>query len=120
MASSFPHMPAPCSDCPFRKDSLKGWLGSQRMADILAAGSFVCHKHNELQCAGHMIIKGEDNLFIKAAQILDVNLNLKGQRLVFKLQDDCIWHHSHNHDSYVDYTKKLYRKRLEKEDDSSI
>ena len=29
-----PIMQTPCNNCPFRKDSLKGWLGSERMTEI--------------------------------------------------------------------------------------
>jgi hypothetical protein len=39
-----PIIQTPCKDCPFRKDSLKGWLGSEQMTEILEADSFVCHK----------------------------------------------------------------------------
>lgn len=39
----------PCADCPFRKDSLKGWLGEERAQDIADAvtendQTFACHK----------------------------------------------------------------------------
>lgn len=37
----------PCRSCPFRKDVLKGWLGSPRAASIikdLQEKSFSCHK----------------------------------------------------------------------------
>lgn len=58
---NLPNMKAPCVDCPFRKDSLKGWLGGPRMAEILEEDSFVCHKKTDMQCAGHMIMNGEQN-----------------------------------------------------------
>lgn len=39
----------PCKDCPFRKDSLGGWLGRSRAKDIIETlkndGHFLCHKH---------------------------------------------------------------------------
>ena len=41
---NLPYMKSPCADCPFRKDSLKGWLGADRMEEILGQESFVCHK----------------------------------------------------------------------------
>ena len=39
----------PCSNCPFRKDSLKGWLGEARATQIakdviLGDQTFACHK----------------------------------------------------------------------------
>ena len=52
---SLPHVKKPCKDCPFRKDSLQGWLVKERMAKILEQQSFVCHKKHDLQCAGHML-----------------------------------------------------------------
>lgn len=42
-------MTKPCKNCPFRTDSLKGWLGKGRAAEIAFAivqqqGTFPCHK----------------------------------------------------------------------------
>ena len=48
---------------------MQGWLGAERMAEILATDSFVCHKKTDYQCAGHMLIKGGDNAFVSLAQI---------------------------------------------------
>ena len=70
-------MKKPCSQCPFRKDTMKGWLGSDRIAEILKADSFVCHKKTELQCAGHMLLKKQENTFIQIAERLSVNLGLE-------------------------------------------
>lgn len=89
-----PCVKKPCKDCPFRKDTLKGWLGKNRMVEILGSESFVCHKNTNLQCAGHMILKKEDNGFVKLAKRLNDNLELKGQTLVFADQQSCIDHHT--------------------------
>lgn len=42
-------MTKPCKNCPFRTDSLKGWLGKNRAKEIAFAiiqqqGTFPCHK----------------------------------------------------------------------------
>lgn len=88
-----PYVKQPCKDCPFRKDSLKGWLGKERMADIIKAESFVCHKNNELQCAGHMILNQEDNIFVKTTKACRLSLSLKNKELIFDNKEDCIEHH---------------------------
>lgn len=88
-----PNCKHPCKNCPFRKDTLKGWLGAERMREILKAKSFVCHKNHSLQCAGHLIIKKEENTFFQFAQSLDIDLGLKGQDLIFSNEEDCINHH---------------------------
>ncbi|MYM92538.1 hypothetical protein GTP90_01535 [Rugamonas sp. FT81W] len=88
-----PNMKAPCKDCPFRKDSSKGWLGAERMAEILEADSFVCHKRNDRQCAGHMLINGDSNAFVRLAACLRLELNLTGAELVFASKAACIEHH---------------------------
>lgn len=88
-----PNMKAPCRDCPFRKDTLRGWLGGERMTEILAADSFVCHKNTDLQCAGHMLIKGSENAFVRLAAALRLPLNLSGMEKVFASHGDCIDHH---------------------------
>jgi hypothetical protein len=93
-AVKLPNMPAPCEDCPFKKDTLRGWLGRERMTEILAAASFTCHKDNSKQCAGHMLIKGTDNSFVRLAAGFGMALKLKGGEAVFPSEQECIDHHS--------------------------
>jgi hypothetical protein len=93
--SELPYKKKPCNNCPFRKDSLPGWLGEERMREILSTKSFVCHKNTNYQCAGHMIINGEQNDFVKLAARLNVSLNLSGEELVFNDHNHCIEHHKH-------------------------
>lgn len=89
-----PNVKQPCTNCPFRKDSLKGWLGRDRMTEILDSNSFVCHKNNNLQCAGHMLINGDNNDFVQIASRLKVETGLTGRILVFDSREECISHHS--------------------------
>ena len=94
MATKLPHIKKPCRDCPFRKDTLRGWLGEARMREILAEDSFVCHKKADMQCAGHMLVKGNDNTFVRLAGRLRIPLELSGNDLVFDTIADCIQHHA--------------------------
>lgn len=89
-----PNQKKPCKDCPFRKDTIKGWLGRERMGQILKATSFVCHKKTTLQCAGHMLMNLDSNAFVQAAERLGYPMELSGKELVFKSHDDCVEHHS--------------------------
>ena len=88
-----PNMAAPCANCPFRKDSLKGWLGRDRMTEILNSSTFVCHKDNTLQCAGHMLIKEDGNEFVRLAEQMDITLKLSGRDKVFETEQECVDHH---------------------------
>lgn len=63
------------------------------MADILNGATFVCHKKMHLQCAGHMLLKGERNDFVQLANRLGFDLDLSGRALVFETEADCIAHH---------------------------
>lgn len=92
--TNLPNVKKPCKNCPFRKDTLRGWLGSERMTEILESQSFVCHKKIELQCAGHMIINGQKNDFVRLAGRLGIKLDLSGKELVFDSANECIKHHS--------------------------
>lgn len=91
-----PHIKKPCRECPFRKDSRPGWLG-EGVVELLAADSFVCHKtigdKSRQQCAGHMLINGMDNGFVRLAARLRTDLDLSGRELVFDSTTDCIEHH---------------------------
>ncbi|MEY8200093.1 MAG: hypothetical protein RPS47_12685 [Colwellia sp.] len=89
-----PHLKKPCKDCPFKKNSLKGWLGKSRMSEIIEANSFVCHKNTDLQCAGHMLINGNDNGFVRLAGRMGISLDLSGREMVFDSKNDCISHHA--------------------------
>ena len=92
--TSLPNMKKPCKDCPFRKDSLKGWLGADRMEDILNHDTFTCHKTNKTrQCAGHMLMLGTDNEFVATAKRLGIPLVLSGSEVLFETKEECIKHH---------------------------
>lgn len=89
-----PHVKKPCKHCPFRKDAKKGWLGEDRMKDFLDTDSFVCHKNPKLQCAGHMILKGNENVVVRAAKIMEIPITLEGEDLVFESKNECSSHHA--------------------------
>ena len=97
-----PNCKRPCKKCPFRKDTLRGWLGADRMEEILSSDTFVCHEttHGKtcerLQCAGHMLICGNENRFVQLASNLNIPLQLSGTELVFETKQECIeWHSKH-------------------------
>lgn len=100
VTTRLPYCAHPCANCPFRKDVLKGWLGEDRMQEILSARSFVCHKTPKLQCAGHMIIKGEQNIFVAMAKHLKIDLPLRGMNLVFDTEKQCLEHHKNSRKKY--------------------
>lgn len=64
------------------------------MEGILQAGSFVCHKDTSLQCAGHMLMKGDSNDFVRLADRLGMDTGIKGKDLIFPDEAACISHHS--------------------------
>lgn len=89
-----PNMATPCKDCPFRKDTKRGWLGSDRMKEILKQDSFTCHKTDKTQqCAGHMLVKGSYNRFVSLAKYMSIQLKLSGSELLFDTEQECIKHH---------------------------
>lgn len=88
-----PNCKKPCSNCPFRQDCNKGWLGAERMAEIINYPLFTCHKNNNLQCAGHMLINNEDNVFVRTANAMQMPIALSGQELIFETKEACIEHH---------------------------
>lgn len=51
----------PCSDCPWRRDSLNGWLGSNTAHEwVIFAHSDTrveCHVYSDVQCAGIAIYR---------------------------------------------------------------
>jgi hypothetical protein len=93
--NGLPNRAKPCSNCPFRKDSLKGWLGKERATELVNNYSHTCHKANDkLQCAGHMLLLKDDNTFYQLAKRMNL-LYVKGGDLIFETKEDCIKHHSY-------------------------
>ena len=83
----------PCKNCPFRKDCLKGWLGEDRAEEICKAESFSCHKDNSLQCAGHLLLMRENNLFYRFILFFGIEPGFKGADIVFDTHEEMIKHH---------------------------
>ena len=96
---NLPNCKRPCNNCPMRKDVKHGWLGADRMAEILAATTFVCHKTahgndaDRRQCAGHMLLRGDKNDFVALAARMGIPTGLSGRGLIFDTEQDCIAHH---------------------------
>ena len=93
-----PNCKKPCSNCPYRKDSMKGWLGKARAKELVKEQSFVCHKTTQgedkdrLQCAGHMLLMGLKNSFVLTAKLMGIKLTLSGREQVFETEQDFIKH----------------------------
>lgn len=99
--NKLPNVPKPCggkTPCPFKKDCMNGWLGEKRATEIAYSESFTCHKNNELQCAGHMLLKKEENQFYALAMRfkklgMKTNLVLSGEETIFQTVKQFIDHH---------------------------
>ena len=94
----------PCANCPFKKESLKGWLGEKRMQQIVDADSFVCHKDNTRQCAGHLIVNkkdkdNSDSMFLRVAKSFGIELDLKNEDSIFDTKQQVVNHHKFPYDS---------------------
>lgn len=81
--TDLPHREAPCSNCPFRRDSPPGEFPPERYEALratvggeglegLRAPIFACHKSSEEHprtCAGWLAVCGRDHLGIRLAII---------------------------------------------------
>nr|AKN37039.1 hypothetical protein [Vibrio cyclitrophicus]AKN38252.1 hypothetical protein [Vibrio splendidus] len=83
------------------------------MEEILGQDSFACHKtlngkrDKRKQCAGHVLIKREDNAFYQLAirTGLEEQLDLIGEELVFAGEQDLIEHHKNGRERNEQQTK---------------
>lgn len=72
------------------------------MTEILESGLFTCHKTlsggqgKRRQCAGHMLISGTDNQFVRLAIATGMDTGLSGRELVFDTKQECIDHHAND------------------------
>ena len=101
-----------CDACPFRRDSMKGWLGEQRIMEIIDGTIngdeyFICHKTLHLEkldqklCAGKLILEGKVNPKGNSSTRMGMWLGLipnydqlHGSELVFDTSEECIQHHT--------------------------
>ena len=94
MITDLPYAKAPCGNCPFRKSSLKGWLGEERAKEIAESDSFVCHKNTSLQCAGHMVVCKNNNTFVQLAErMFKEEIPIKNKEVLFEDRESFIHHH---------------------------
>lgn len=95
-----PMVKKPCSNCPFKKDTLKGWLGADRAEEIANAHGFTCHKTGETgsgprkQCAGFMILKQEESAFYRILNHAARQFLIEQNNVIFDNKEDFIKHHS--------------------------
>ncbi len=129
------NLKSPCKTCPFRKDSMFGWLGEDRATEIIdciaggSHGSFTCHNTNEFgeddegfgiaietdkseHCAGALILlhkTGRTNFAMRFGYMLKIfnGDDLKNQDSVFDRLEDFIRHHA----GITPRNKKLRRNR---------
>ena len=92
----------PCSNCPFRSDlpANKGWLGKKEATEIIQYESVIYHKtvgdldRGRLQCAGHMILRKDKNVFYRFAKYLGILPKLSGIGTVVKTAKEFVELHS--------------------------
>lgn len=64
----------PCHDCPWRRESIKGWLGgayvSEWIAEAHGEGSIPCHTISNQQCAGSAIYRANVCKSVRDSRVL--------------------------------------------------
>jgi hypothetical protein len=84
----------PCSDCPWRRDSLAGWLGVMSPREWLSAahgdGTIECHVHPGAQCAGAAIYRAN---VAKLPRLLSALRLPADRRRVFGAPAEFLEHH---------------------------
>lgn len=86
---------APCSDCPFARRALRGWLGALSAEDWLrlahGEGTSECHVHIGVQCAGLAIYRANVGKLPRTPAALALPANRK---LVFSSREEFLRHHA--------------------------
>lgn len=84
----------PCSDCPWRRDALNGWLGSMSPEEWIRVAhsdsTVECHTSLGAQCAGIAVYRRN-----VAKMAYPPNLRLEADKVkVFGLPNEFLTHHS--------------------------
>jgi hypothetical protein len=84
----------PCSDCPWARTALNGWLGGvsieQWLADARSDASVECHTLTGAQCAGMSIYRANTAKLPRDPNVLRLPANPK---TVFRNADEFMEHH---------------------------
>lgn len=84
----------PCSDCPWRRDSLPGWLGPATAVEWVQAAhsdmAIDCHVHPNQQCAGSSIYRANVCKMSREKDVLRLPAN---RETVFARPDEFKEHH---------------------------
>ena len=89
----------PCADCPFKKDTIKGWLGSDRADDIANSSSFTCHKTattrpgSRRRGLGALLLKQEESAFYRLLNHAARQHLLEEEDKIFPSKEVFINHH---------------------------
>jgi hypothetical protein len=85
----------PCSDCPFRRDSMPGWLGGNTPEYFMQMANsdfpYSCHTKIGPQCAGMAVFRSN---ICKSPRDPDILVLPKNKVAVFAWHDEFIAHHS--------------------------
>lgn len=88
---------SPCGPCPFRVKCKLNPLGEKKAVEITQTDSFPCHRTEEpnlLQCAGHIHVMGNHNVFNRLSMAFDGKyIPIKNTEVLFKTKEDFIEHH---------------------------
>ncbi len=90
----------PCSDCPFRRDALPGWLGSISAKEWVGAAHaeavMLCHVRVPQQCAGAAIYRANVCKSPRSPEMLRLPSD---ERTCFSRPDEFLKHHARESES---------------------
>lgn len=96
---------APCQDCPWRRDSLPGWLGGGSPQEFAACAHsdelILCHTLLGAQCAGAAIYRRNVAKYVEPPMLRLA----KDETLVFSTRTEFETHHTLTKGSQHEYTK---------------
>ncbi len=84
----------PCSDCPFRRDAVRGWLGGESSENYYMLARYkpimTCHVRLTQQCAGAAIFRANTCTSVRGEGVLELPRNTK---VVFANPIEFLAHH---------------------------
>ena len=99
----------PCSDCPFARTAVRGWLGPYTAEEWLrivhGEGKVECHTRIGPQCAGSAIYRGNVCKDPRDRSLLTLPRNVM---LVFRNPQEFIVHHTGKKSDDIDWNFVMY------------
>lgn len=116
------HCSEPCPSCPYRTDADKKAYTREEIAFENSQVSMGCRREQNAECAGHMLMNGNKNFYVRILQRIEPDYELSGRELIFKDAKSLLAHYpkQESHNIHVAKTSVTDSEKMSNEERTAI